>query len=357
MYAHCIFCYADLGANEAIERFPVGRRLAFDPAKGRLWVVCRRCERWNLTPLEERWEAIEEAERRFRDTRRRVSTEHVGLARLPEGLELVRIGRPQRPEFAAWRYGDQFGRRRRQLALRGGAVAAGATALLVGGPLLGAAAGTVFLTANLLGNVAAVALAKRSELLLPHPEGGQLHLTLNQLHEVRLLARPDAGWALEVPFASHRLESDGWWEKLRKTQNMTMGRVTVEGPAAERIAGKLLPRINGRGASPTKVSEAVAFMEGVGDPARLFGHAASRTREWGYQQRWGDTGALRFLPQPVRLALEMAAHEDAERRAMEGELAALEAAWAEAERIAAIADDLLLPAGVEGKLRAMKGEG
>ena len=56
MYSTCLFCNGSLGANEAIEPFPVGERLAFDAAKGRLWVICRRCERWNLSPLEERWE-------------------------------------------------------------------------------------------------------------------------------------------------------------------------------------------------------------------------------------------------------------------------------------------------------------
>src|SRR5688572_16251896 len=114
MYSHCLFCHAPLGSNEVVEAFPVGRRLAFDPAKGRLWVVGGACERWNLTPLEERWEAIEQCERLFRDTRLRVSTDNVGMARLREGLALVRIGAPQRPEFAAWRYGDQFGRRRQR---------------------------------------------------------------------------------------------------------------------------------------------------------------------------------------------------------------------------------------------------
>jgi hypothetical protein len=114
MYSTCLFCNRPLGENEAIEEFPVGRRLAYDAAKGRLWVVCRRCERWNLSPLETRWEAIEACERRFRDTRLRVSTDNIGLARLSEGLELVRVGAPQRPEFAAWRYGDQFGRRRKR---------------------------------------------------------------------------------------------------------------------------------------------------------------------------------------------------------------------------------------------------
>ncbi|HEV3051208.1 MAG TPA: hypothetical protein VGX50_12920, partial [Longimicrobium sp.] len=61
MYRICIFCSADLGSNDSIERFPVGRSLAFDGEKGRLWAVCGKCARWNLAPLEERWEAIEAA--------------------------------------------------------------------------------------------------------------------------------------------------------------------------------------------------------------------------------------------------------------------------------------------------------
>ena len=93
MYSTCIFCHASLGRNEAIEHFPVGRRLAFDAAKGRLWVVCRTCERWNLSPLEERWEAIEECERLFRGTKLRVSTDNIGLARVKEGNDAGARGR------------------------------------------------------------------------------------------------------------------------------------------------------------------------------------------------------------------------------------------------------------------------
>ena len=114
MYQTCLFCNKPLGSNEVVEHFPVGRRLAFDEAKGRLWVVCRKCRRWNLTPIEERWEAIEECERFFRATRMRASTENIGIAHHSEGLELVRIGEPLRPEFAAWQYGDQLSERRRQ---------------------------------------------------------------------------------------------------------------------------------------------------------------------------------------------------------------------------------------------------
>src|SRR5690606_19315615 len=136
MYSTCLFCTKPLGTNEVLETFPIGRRIAFDERRGRLWVVCRHCERWNLSPLEERWEAVEACERMFRDTRIRVSTENVGLARHREGLELVRIGAPLRPEFAAWRYGDQFGRRRRRALLYG----AGGIALFAGINFTGLAA-------------------------------------------------------------------------------------------------------------------------------------------------------------------------------------------------------------------------
>src|SRR5437763_1302753 len=89
MYSTCIFCHASLGTNEAVEHFPIGRRIAFDAARGRLWAVCRKCERWNLSPLDERWEAIEECERLFRDSRLRVSTDNIGLARLRVPYEVA----------------------------------------------------------------------------------------------------------------------------------------------------------------------------------------------------------------------------------------------------------------------------
>src|SRR6478752_7028488 len=141
MYATCLFCNKPLGKNETFETFPVGKRLAFDPAKGRLWVVCPQCERWNLTPLEDRWEAIETAEKLFRDARKRVSTDNIGLAKLRDGTTLVRIGEAQRPEFAAWRYGDQFGRRRRKTIIQTTAMVAGAATIPFLGPVLGISLG------------------------------------------------------------------------------------------------------------------------------------------------------------------------------------------------------------------------
>ena len=56
--------------------------------------------------------------------------------------------------------------------------------------------------------------------------------------------------------------------------------------------------------------------------------------------RFRHLGAL-HLSSTECLALEMAVHEEAERRVLEGELEVLENAWREAENIATIADSLL----------------
>ena len=92
MFSTCLFCHGRLGKNEVVEHFPVGTRLAFDSTRGRLWAVCSNCRRWNLSPLEERWDAIDECERLYRSTRARVSTENIGLARVAGSLDLIRIG-------------------------------------------------------------------------------------------------------------------------------------------------------------------------------------------------------------------------------------------------------------------------
>jgi len=60
------------------------------------------------------------------------------------------------------------------------------------------------------------------------------------------------------------------------------------------------------------------------------------------------------LPGAYRLALEMSLHEDDERRALDGELAALEARWREAEEIAGISDNLLLPAEIDAEIERLR---
>ena len=358
MYARCLFCQGELGLNAALPSFPVGRRLAYDASKGRLWVVCHGCGQWNLTPLEARWEAIEEAERRFRDTRLRLATDNVGLARLDDGTELVRIGRPLRPELAAWRWGDRFGLRRRRLLLRGGVGVAAAT--LGGGALLAAGA-PIALLATVAGATAyasfmIAAAGGRAALArsrwIPEGEGHQLLLSGNEIASVRLAAGGAGGWTLKVPYAARRESPERRWRDL--VNEPSVGEVRLQGEPALEAARRLLPLVNGSGAPTAQVRAAVETLEALGGPEVAFARAAARLGDWSARQTFGGSGSLLHLPPEARLALEMAAHEERERRALEGELAELERAWEAAEGIAAIADDLAIPDVVRARLASLR---
>jgi hypothetical protein len=348
MFSTCIFCNKPLGGNESLEAFPVGKRLAFDAARGRLWVVCGECERWNLSPLDERWEAIEQAEKLFRDTRRRVSTDNIGLAKLRDGTTLVRIGDPQRPEFAAWRYGDQFGRRRNRalLVAGGGVVAIGA--LVAGGAAAGISVGSfgygmVQLGRSLVyGRPSAVVAKIRTD------DHGLIQVRRRHLAESSISHAADGSLALDLRFKD--------------------GQARFTGAEAERIASIVVPKLNRFGGRKSDVAEAVEEIESLGNSARFLDHLAgvahvhtkhfaepglSRGRIRRRQSNFIKYG-LYSLPTPYRLALEMALHEEAERRAMEGELEELERAWKDAEEIAEIADNLLVPESVDEQFRKMK---
>ena len=329
----------------------MGGRLAFDPAKGRLWVICRRCERWNLSPLEERWEAIEECERRFRDTRLRTSTANIGLARLPEGLELVRIGAPQRPEFAAWRYGDQFGRRRRNRIIRIGAATTAIGGVAVGLVTAGIATGASFGGAWWMVSRGFEAAYRRivhgspNEVVatVPLPAGERLAIRRRDLDKVGFVREGGAGpseWGLRMPRVRqnrHGIFDDDTDHLAPRTPELLL-----TGEDAIRAAGLILPAVNWGGADARDVRTATDFVESTGGSAKRMFEVAAAER---------SSSNLVKMETPLRLALEMAAHEEAERRALEGELGLLEAAWKEAEEIAAIADDLFLPREVEERLR------
>jgi len=353
VYSTCLFCHTSLGRNESVEQFPVGRRLAFDAAKGRLWVVCQKCGKWNLTPLEERWEAIEECERLFRDTRARVCTDQIGLARAAGQLDLLRIGRPPRAEFAAWRYGDQLGERRKRLIARGasGALVIGAVALGVPA-LIGTTVGA-FVGVQIGLEAVWPMIFRKRPLYLPHPEGGSMEVALDD--RARLVVLERGGWGLRVAYAKRVPTSDAL---VRRDMTSDVGGViTVEGAAALHALGLLLARINVAGAGAARVRDAVNQIESLGGPERYVPEVTARARAWAEFQHSEDAAGLGMLPPYTRLALEIAAHEESERAAMEGELAALEAAWKQAEEIAAIADELLLPRRVTDALDRMRATG
>ena len=336
MYATCIYCQRGLGSNDRIEHFQTGWRLAFDPAKGRLWVVCPSCGQWNLTPFEERWEAIEESEKLFRATPRRASTDQIAIATIPGALDLIRVGRPLRPEFAAWRYGERLIRKRRvahwtaggfgavgAAGLAGAVIASGPLALasLAVAPVLGA-------SAAIMTSIAPVMVVRRNLRRVLHTVGIDVSVpewmaSTTQLELAR--AANAEGWRLRLGLLSREID--------------------IDGSRAFHVLGSILPRISIYGASRRDVDSAVGLLDEAIDPAKHVARTVDRICRSGYAM--SDIGSI---PMGLRLSLEMASQEESERRALEGELAELEATWRRAEEVAAIADDLLIPAAARAFL-------
>lgn len=284
-----------------------------------MWAVCGKCGRWNLTPLEERWEAIEECEREYRVTIKRSSTEEIGLGRVREGTDLIRIGTPLRPEFAAWRYG-RFFRRRRQVAQIGTAAGLAAMAGLwfFSGALIGVAGPTAAVLVRILNRKSELGRARRF-IGRRAQEGFGKRIWNEDSVSVRIIpADDDQGWALRFALENKFLD--------------------FTGREAVHTAQLVAPALNARGADPRAVHLAVRDIEIAGSPECYF----ARMLKFGRTSGWRYTG-LDEYPEEMRLAFEMAAHEESERSALEGELAQLESDWREAEEIASIADNMFIP--------------
>jgi hypothetical protein len=342
MYRNCIYCSAALGANEALEAFPVGRRVAFDAARGRLWAVCSRCGRWNLAPIEERWEAVEEAERAFRDARLRTQSENIGLAKLRDGTRLIRVGSALQGELAVWRYGDQLVKRRRQYLIVAGAAAAGGV-VIAGGLAWALASGGVF---SLAANASTLVRHLQRRRVFDYvaaehsPTAAPLPLRRWHLNMARLVPAEGGALALEVPNARYKdppLRGLG-----RHKPDPTP--LVLPDAAARRVLERGTVHLNAQGADRRRVDDALTLLGEAGSAERYLERLAADRRALGGERRPGSGGPPTLDATP-RLALEMALHEEQERRALAGELAALEAAWREAEEIAAIADRLALDTG------------
>jgi hypothetical protein len=390
MYRHCIYCAARLGSNESVAAFPVGRMLAFDGAKGRLWAVCPKCARWNLAPLEERWEAVEEAERCFADARVRVQRENIGIASLRDGTRLVRVGPALPGELAAWRYGEPFRRRQRRARV---VRAVGGTLLVANAATLAAWWAGIFPLAPVLAGgvwpvlyrlVSAAEKPRGGRRLQPlpreaAPELPPMVLRRRDLNRARVALAEGGGFVLDLPEVF-----------LPGMRQRTAG-VQIGGEAAGRLLARAMVIRNADGAGERDIESARALLVQAGSPAGVLRHAMRRGPWKGLRERVtaAERAGLRYgrdtdafaagtpgepmdlgirlshlrataftrLRDPMArfdlfdtetLALEMALHEESERRALEGELTLLESAWREAEEIAAIADrlaDETLPRG------------
>jgi hypothetical protein len=205
----------------------------------------------------------------------------------------------------------------------GGVLAGGVAAGVISGAVLGQS-----------GNLVNIFMNSRTLAKVRLEDGEVLKLKRRDLNATRL-ELTEGGWDLVLP-------------KRREEHRFT-------GEEARRVASVVVSRINRSGAGKRDVQEAVALLDMLGAPDAVI-RAAAREEVKYRRMRGHRRGNVAGAPTPTRLAVEMALHEEEERRALEGELWLLERRWKEAEEIAAISDDLLLPEGTDEFLARNRGE-
>jgi hypothetical protein len=216
---------------------------------------------------------------------------------------------------------------------------------------IGAVAGNALNLANLGHSLYA---ARRVVARVHDSDGNVLAVRARDAQEIVMLP-PTARepWGLRVVYRAPADRAVPWWRYGNDQEQ-----ADLRGRDAIRAAAQLLPRFNARGASSRRVKSAVALATEFEDPSTAFDQAAriaASKRTWGIFSEGARLPAkLSTVPAEVRLALEMISHEEAERRALEGELYLLEDAWKEAEEIAAISDDMFLPEDISNRLSDMK---
>jgi hypothetical protein len=305
----CIFCHAPFPANPVLEHMPVARRVAFDPARGRLWCICTACQGWTLMPIEQRWEVLEELERITR-SRAKLLLQGENIALLRSGqLDLIRIGRAGLREEAWWRYGDELARRSKHahtVARRGKVISALAWTAIVGVPLWSSASGQW-----LVDRSRHKTLGKTAWSGLVHcRQCGQARaqLSFTELRDVHVLGDLST-LSLHLPCSCRR----GAGARLT-------------GVPAVHTLRRLLAYQNFAGAGPADVRHAAEFVESAADGAQLLDTLLPLHRSLAAATTLG------------MLTLEIALNHDVERQLLQMELHELELRWQQEEEIAAIAD-------------------
>lgn len=344
MYSRCIRCRRSLGKNRELPHLPVGGRVAFDSAKGRVWVICERCDQWNLVPIEERWEILGECDTVAKTAEVHGPGDHLAIARTSSGLELLRVGAMSDADVANWRYGRQLVERRRLLwwivlAFMGVAGALGLRAgVALGSGWLGLY--VAVLTGALFGFAWAnpphlrpirIALDQRAIVVWPW-RIGDLAIGQRGAH-----GRP----AIVVPGRPERQLTGG--------------------DAAELLA-RMLPVMNDADCASTSLGLKFGPTYGVDlvrqavDRATHAEHAArdAGLRPWEVIAADNTGIVLRYMSLTDRLALEIAATEEIEQRELARSAERAGPTWQEEELIAGIADDLLVPEQIRARLERAK---
>jgi hypothetical protein len=327
VFSRCLVCHLPFPANEELEHFPTSDRVAFDPARGRLWAVCTHCKRWSLAPIEERWEALEELEKAVTDRGRLLSqTDNIALIRVGE-LEVVRVGKANLTEEAWWRYGRELRARRRDFKKVSVAGSVGVAALVAGGWATGGVAmvGAWFLWDQAPGKVVDAARWLRYGSTAwrgSHtcPRCGHPFRKLDYKERSRLILFPEEEQGeIGLYHACPRCGAD------RDTG------LYLVGAEARHTLRRMLAYHHFSGASEQRVRAATRLIQEVGSADHLSRILVKDGKRLGQLQR---TGAI---------ALEISANESSEQRLLELELADLEAHWRTEEELASIVDGELTP--------------
>ena len=162
-------------------------------------------------------------------------------------MDLVRIGDPLRPEFAAWRYGDQFGRRRRRSMMVTGGVVAVAGGLVVATSVTGILTGAGYALWSGGSGIWDLMERRRVAAVVSDCTGRADYGRHKHLDRICLHLTPvDGEWGVHVPHDA--------------------GVELFLGDQARRPLRSSWPRLNAAGASQRKVKEAVREIESQGDP-------------------------------------------------------------------------------------------
>ena len=326
LFTRCIFCDTKFPENGIFGRLPPGRRLAFDPQQGRLWVVCGECGRWNLCAMEERWKALHELERLVRD-RSQLVAETDNIALLSSGdLFLIRVGKAGLAERAWWRYGRELHRRRSRFH-----------------------SARSRLTAYTFG-----ALAYLSDVVGLGEE--DLSIGWDDAPTADILRWRRFGWAawhgsVDCPYCNSSLKALrhdlSWWvfPRIEPDTGETVVEVPcprcdpwtpkkvyeIKGPEAQTVLRRILAYQHIAGASESTIKDASRVIESAGS-SEAFEALVTKERK----SLWG-MGKTRSI------ALEIALNDSVERRMMELELQAIEFVWKREEELAGIIDEQLTP--------------
>lgn len=327
MFRSCAFCNAAFDGDGGPSGLGVGRRLAFDEWKGRLWVVCPRCSRWNLTPFDDRLERIEALARAASLGRIAASTDQVALIRW-ERYDLVRVGQPPRVELATWRYGERLRNRQRErmkvvVPLTIAAIGLGIAANVAAG----GGFGVVVWNIHRIADGIYLRMVGGRRVLLAEPPicascGTVMQLRARHVQHARVVPDRHADMAVLLSCPNCRREG-----------------AQLTGVEATQVLRQGLTYLNLSRGGRKKAEDAAREVDVVGGPDQLVRDIAHREL------------TLRALRPERGLALEMAVDERAE-------VQELERQWKEAEEIADIADGTLsTSADIEERLRRLKNQG